>query len=70
MTNNDLVNWGENWYEFKYFSYHDGCNCSYKMPEAEYQEFEEKFNQNVEQMHRLGFKTVPDYIIACLAFNA
>lgn len=70
MNNNDIVNWGETWYEFHYFSYHNGCNCSYKMTDSEYKEFEETFNQDTEKMYRLGFKTVPDYIIACLAVNA
>lgn len=70
MANNDIVNWGETWYEFEYYSYHDGCICSYKMTEDEYQKFSAEFNKSSELLCRNGIKTVPDYIKACLAFNA
>lgn len=72
MTNNDIVNWGENWYEFKYYSYRDGCICVYvyKMSEDEYQEFSEAFSKSHELLQRNGIKTVSEYIKACLAFNA
>jgi hypothetical protein len=70
MTNNDIVNWGEGWYEFKYYSYRDGCICLYKMPEDEYQKLKAEYEELKDLQAMKKFKNVHDYIIAVLAFNA
>lgn len=69
MTNNDIVNWGENWYEFKYFSYKEGALCLYKMPQDEFEEFKEDYEKIKDVCTRRGIKTLQEYICAVLSFN-
>ena len=53
---------------FKYFSYRDGCNCSYDMPDSEFERFEKSYNSLSDKM-KSQFKTVNDFIVACLSLN-
>lgn len=69
MTNNDLVNMGETWYEFKYFSYRDGAMCLYKMPQDEFEEFEKAYREIKDVCARQGIKSLQGYIQAVLALN-
>lgn len=73
LDNNELTNYGENWYEFEYYSYLDGCRCLYKMPEHEYEHFKERYDnwsdETREVMLNQGIKTLDEYIKAVLALN-
>ena len=69
MTNNDLVNMGESWYEFKYFSYRDGAMCLYKMPQDEFEEFEKAYEKIKGVCAHQGIKSLQGYIQAVLALN-
>lgn len=68
MTNNDIVNWGESWYEFEFYGYRNGF-CTYKMSQDEYEGFVTEFNNNFRTLARLGFKDIHSYILAVLSYN-
>lgn len=68
MTSNDIVNWGESWYEFKFYGYRKGF-CTYKMLQDEYEGFVKEFNEKKRTLTKLGFKDVHSYIMAVLAYN-
>ena len=69
MTNNDITNMGESWYEFKYFSYKEGAICLYKMPQAEFEEFKEAYEKIKGVCARQGIESLQGYIQAVLALN-
>lgn len=69
MTNNDITNMGESWYEFKYFSYKEGAICLYKMSQAEFEEFKEAYEEIKGICARQGIKSLQGYIQAVLALN-
>ena len=69
MTNNDLTNMGETWYEFKYFSYRDGAMCLYKMPQDEFERFEKHYEEIKDICEHNGIHSLEGYIKAVLSLN-
>jgi hypothetical protein len=69
MTNNELTNWGESWYEFRYFSFREGAFCGYKMTQEEYDGFAKEFEEKKELFTKNGIRDVPAYIRAVLSYN-